>query len=126
MRILVSISFILLLSFPLRAQTGKSVGDTSKTKFVAVDEAPQPTVPLEKLIHYPEYARRHGIEGIVVMQVLIEKDGSVITAEVLKSTDTSLAHEALRVMKEVRFTPAMVHGQPQRTWVTRTITFRLH
>jgi TonB family protein len=90
-----------------------------------VGNEPQPVSPLEKLIHYPEEARKNGIEGKVTLQALINRDGSVAKVELLKTTDSIFDEEAIRVMKSARFIPAEQNGTPLKIWITRTINFRL-
>ena len=49
-------------------------------------------------IKYPIDARQQGIEGIVYIQFVIEKDGSIKDIELIKTADTLLNEEALRVL----------------------------
>ncbi len=95
------------------------------SQFAAGGGEPNELIPLEKLIHYPEVARKNGIEGKVTLQMLINKDGSVGKVELLKTTDSVFNEEAIRAMKSAHFTPAMQNGTPLKIWITRTINFRL-
>jgi protein TonB len=99
--------------------------DDGYSQFGAGGGEPNELIPLEKLIHYPEVARKNGIEGKVTLQMLINKDGSVGKVELLKTTDSVFNEEAIRVMKSAHFTPAMQNGTPLKIWITRTINFRL-
>lgn len=49
-------------------------------------------------IKYPREAREQGIEGIVYMQFMIEKDGSMEDIQLIKSAHISLNQESLRVL----------------------------
>ncbi len=93
--------------------------------FVDIDEEPQPVVPFESLIEYPEAAKKAGIEGKVTIEALVGKDGRVQKVQVYKSDNDLLEAEAVRVMKAARFTPAKQSGKPVMVWITRTINFKL-
>jgi TonB family protein len=127
MMLLGLISLLILIPLlPLRAQSTEPESDSMM--FERIDQMPAPVIPLESLIQYPEYARKNRIEGEITLQALVEKDGSVSKVHMfINDVDTSLQHEAVRVMKAARFNPAIVEGEPEpmRIWVTDTLTFRL-
>jgi TonB family protein len=93
--------------------------------FTSVDEEPHEIIPLENLIHYPEEAKKNGIEGKVTLQACVEKNGTTSRVQLVKSTDTIFNQEAIRVFKAAHFTPAMLNGKPMRYWIMRRINFRL-
>jgi TonB family protein len=75
---------------------------------------------------YPEYARLNFIEGKVLIQLLIEKDGTVSKAKVIESPDTSLSKEAARVLFLTKWTPAKLeNGEPTSYEYTVPVVFRL-
>jgi TonB family protein len=90
-----------------------------------VSQEPQLLTPLEKLIHYPEEARKNGIEGKVAVNALVNKRGSIDSVVLLKSSDSIFNKEAIRAMKSARFTPAMQDSTPIKVWITQAINFRL-
>lgn len=63
--------------------------------------------------------------GAVVIRFVVEKDGSVGIAEVLRSSgNKTLDDEALRAVTSLkRFTPGTIDGKPVRVWYTMPITF---
>jgi len=99
--------------------------EPSKDEFIDVSEEPEPIQPIEKLIVYPEVAKRSGLEGKVVVQALIGKDGRVEKVEVIKSDYDMFKQAAIDAMKNAKFTPARQNGTPLRIWITRTISFKL-
>ncbi len=99
--------------------------DPSPDDFVDVSEEPHPIEPIEKLIVYPEVARRSGLEGKVTVQALIAKDGTVEKVEVLKSDYDLFKEAAIDAMKRAKFTPARQNGTPLKIWTTLTINFKL-
>lgn len=76
---------------------------------------------------YPREAMAAGIEGVVVLEVIVEPDGSVGPARVTRSLDTvyGLDEEALRAIKEWRFVPARRDGTPVRTAINIELSFSL-
>ena len=93
--------------------------------FVDVSDEPEPVVPIEKLIQYPEVAKRSGLEGKVIVQALIAKDGHVEKVDVLKSDYDVFKQAAVDAMMKAKFTPARQNGTPLRIWITRSIIFKL-
>ena len=119
MRRLFGILALSLLSMPISAS-----GQEGPCPIVR--EGPHEITPLESLIHYPKEAKKNGIEGMVTMEALIEKDGSVSKVHILKSSDSIFNQEAVRTIKSARFKPAMEDDDtPTLLWVTRTIKFSL-
>jgi protein TonB len=100
--------------------------DPTPDEFIDVSEEPHEVQPLEKLIVYPEIARRSGLEGKVQLQALIGKDGHVEKVEILKSDYDIFRDAAIAAMKSAKFTPARQNGTPLKLWITRTINFKLN
>jgi TonB family protein len=71
---------------------------------------------------YPDMARFIGIEGKVVVWVLIDNTGHVVHAEVVESDSVVLERPALEAAYGFLFSPAMLHGKPVS--VTISIPFR--
>jgi TonB family protein len=82
---------------------------------------------LSKNVKYPVIAEENGIQGDVIVQFDVEKDGSVVDVKIVKSIDTSLDKEALRVVRNMppRWKPAIKDGKPVRSRQTVTVPFRL-
>lgn len=77
-------------------------------------------------IQYPAAAEENNIQGRVIVQMVIEKDGSVGRVQVIRSVDRSLDNEAIRVVKSLpKFFPGKQNNQPVRAWYTMPITFKL-
>jgi TonB family protein len=100
---------------------GEKVYDVSKTPGI------QAPIPTEKpLPAYTPEAREKGIQGIVLMQVLIDKDGRVTDAKVLRSLEHSLDLSALNTVKDRwRFKPGMLDGKPVNVKAVIEVSFRL-
>lgn len=75
---------------------------------------------------YPDLARNAGIEGQAVVQALVDTDGSVVDAKILKSSgNTSLDNEAVQAAMRATFTPAKQRDQAVRVWVSIPYRFTL-
>ena len=81
---------------------------------------------VQKNCQYPVMAQETGIQGSVLVQLVVEKDGSVSVVEVLKSPDKLLTDEALRVIKKSpKFTPGKQRGVPVRVQFVLPVRFKL-
>lgn len=77
-------------------------------------------------IKYPVDAMEKGIQGRVVVNFIIEKDGSIGNASVESSLYPSLDAEAIRVIKTLKkFTPGTQNGKPVAVGYHLPITFRM-
>lgn len=112
--------------------TDDEVEDAS-TVFVIVEDMPKfPGGEAEllrfvnKSIKYPVIAQENGIQGRVTCSFVINRDGSVVDAEVLRGVDPSLDKEALRVINTMPpWEAGKQRGKPVRVKYTIPITFRL-
>ncbi|MEX2347644.1 MAG: M56 family metallopeptidase [Balneolaceae bacterium] len=96
--------------------------------FVVVEEMPKligGMRALQSRIEYPAMARRAGIEGRVTVQFIVNENGDVENAQVVRGIGGGADEEALRVVKEVKFEPGMQKGQPVRVRYALSINFRL-
>ena len=81
---------------------------------------------LYKNIKYPPIAQENGTQGQVVLQFVVERDGSIGDIKVVKSVDPYLDKEALRVVKTMpKWKPGMQRGKPVRCRFTLPVRFRL-
>lgn len=81
---------------------------------------------LNNNIRYPEMAIANDIQGRVHVEFVIERDGSVGHARILKGVDKSLDKEALRVVNSMpRWQPGKNNGVAVRSYFTLPVTFRL-
>lgn len=81
---------------------------------------------LTKNLRYPDRAQKRGIEGKVVVQFIVNTDGSLSDIEIAKAADPMLNREALRVMRLMpQWTPGVKNDEPCRTMVSIPIVFKL-
>jgi protein TonB len=74
---------------------------------------------------YTREARRVGVQGVVVLKVLLLGDGKLDRVRVVRRLPYGLTENAIRAACEIKFKPAMKGGQPVAQWVTLEYAFRL-
>jgi TonB family protein len=74
---------------------------------------------------YTREARRVGVQGLVVLKVLLLGDGKLDRVRVVRRLPYGLTENAIRAACEIKFKPAMKAGQPVSQWVTLEYAFRL-
>ena len=73
---------------------------------------------------YPPIAQSTGVSGIVIISATIGTDGAVVDTAVLKAHPL-LAQAALDAVRQWRFTPTRLNGEPVPVVMTVTVNFRL-
>ena len=77
-------------------------------------------------IKYPAEAIEKGIQGRVIVQMIVERDGTITNANVVRGVDPLLDKEALRVVNlSPKWKPGMQRGQAVRVKYTLPVMFRL-
>ena len=77
-------------------------------------------------LKYPQSAMVNGIQGTVMVQFVIDKDGSVTDVKVVKSVDEELDAEALKVIQaSPKWKAGKLGGQKVRASITLPVEFRL-
>jgi TonB family protein len=79
--------------------------------------APQP--------QYTEIARKARIQGVVIVQAIINKQGDVENVKVLKGLPMGLDTAAVDSIKTWRFEPATLNGKPVDVYYNLTVNFTL-
>ncbi|MGG7054957.1 TonB family protein [Nitrosomonas sp. ANs5] len=90
----------------------------------SVDTPPQPRS--RSRFVYPKSAKKRGIEGYVVLSILIDLNGSVDKVQVLESSPTGVFDDAaIAGIKHWQFSPALYQGAPVKVWAKQRIRFGL-
>ena len=111
----------------------ESVEGIHQETFDVVENMPQfPGGPsklfefLAQNVNYPTEAEKANIQGRVIATFVVEKDGSISNAKVVKSIDPSLDAEALRVINAMpNWLPGKQNGKEVRVKYTVPISFHL-
>ncbi len=101
--------------------------------FVVVEQQPEfpgGTTALMKFlgdnIKYPVIAQENGIQGRVITNFVVERDGSISDVQVVRGQDPSLDKEAVSVIKTMpKWKPGQQRGKPVRVRFTLPVVFRL-
>lgn len=116
MRIIKSILILtLIMAFTLNAQD-------------KLDEMPKikgGMGELVKNIKYPEAAKKEGIMGKVFVKAVIDENGNVLKAKVVKSVNQDLDAAAVKAVKMTKFEPGVKDGKNVKAEVTIPIKFKL-
>lgn len=73
---------------------------------------------------YPAIARAARVEGVVILEAVIGEDGSVSDVRVLRSIPL-LDAAAMEAVRQWRFTPTLLNGEPVPVVMTITVAFKL-
>jgi len=81
---------------------------------------------LNNNMRYPEAAQQNDIQGRVIVNFVVEKDGSIANVKIAKGVDKDLDREALRVVKKMpKWQPGKNNGVAVRSYFNLPVTFRL-
>lgn len=94
--------------------------------FIAVEQ--EPVVVKKTQPEYPEMARQTGLEGMVVVRILVMKDGTVKDVIVVRPSGTSVGFEeaAIAACKQWIFKPAIQNQKPVSVWINYPIKFTIN
>ena len=118
-------------------QASEETGQAVEVKYVPVEveEEEMPEFPggmaeclkfLGKNIKYPTISQENGVQGKVIVQFVVNKDGSIVDPVVVRSVDPYLDKEALRVIKTMpKWKPGKQRGKAVRVKYTVPVTFKL-
>jgi protein TonB len=84
----------------------------------------KPKVLSRTPMEFPVQAAKEGIKGYVIINLLIDKDGSVELAKILESQPNGVFDDtAINGVRSWRFSPAMYRGKPVKIWAKQKIKF---
>jgi TonB family protein len=107
------------------AALARGQGVRSRAALETPEEAVPPRIVESTPAPYTESARARGIEGRVVLMVLVRRDGSVGAASVSEGLESSLDRSALRTVRRWKFAPAMRGGRTVEVVLEVEVEFRL-
>jgi TonB family protein len=118
---LAPIAALLLLGAPAAAPSAWAQARVVVAGQDGVD-APKRTRTVQPV--YPQEALVQGIRGIVILELLIDPDGKVVSADVIRSVP-GLDEAALAAVRKWEYATTKVDGQPVSVRLTVPITFAL-
>jgi protein TonB len=108
-----------------KTTTGKA-GSDRPFEFVAYEDPPEPINPVPPV--YPDFAKRTGIQGVVILEVDVYRDGTLGKINVKKSLLSGpggLDEAAVDAVKKWKFQPGKSGGKPVDTSVIIPIEFTI-
>jgi protein TonB len=144
-RVVVPVSFVMSPGSTVVVRAGKELPITTPAADIAASANPdrpavvapdRPTQPvggnqaffdwIEKNQKYPLLARQRKIQGKVIMEFVVQADGSLTDARVVKRLGSGLDEEALRLIKTApKWEPAMFQGKPIKQKMVLPVLFQL-
>lgn len=100
------------LKLPQAEKDPKTKGDVQRPKLLS---RPSP--------QYTPEARKAKLEGTVIIESILEKDGSVSSGRILKDQHLGLGLSALETVCRWRFKPATLKGEPVKVYYVLTVNF---
>jgi protein TonB len=135
MRKTIFIIVLLLSAFLVKAKSNDAVKRQAADTVVFSTVEHEPEFPggmkkfhkyLVKHLHYPDILAYTNVPGKVLIQFIVEKDGSVTHAKIVKSLEENLDKEALRVLSNSpKWKPGTQNGYKVRTYYTVPINFTI-
>lgn len=114
-----------VLGGELGGQLGGQIGGTGDTPVRVGGNVKAPVIVTRVEPVYTEVARRARIQGIVIIEAVIDRQGNVTEARVLKPLPMGLDQAALDAIRRWKFRPGTLNGQPVPVYYNLTINFRL-
>lgn len=97
--------------------------------FMVVEDMPRIVGGVAALLsdtNYPELARKAGLEGVVVVQIIIDEDGKASSPTVVKSVHEVLDKEAVRAVMEQSYEAGRQRGRAVKVAMNIPVIFRLN
>lgn len=107
---------------------GPGSGEDGPFQSWAVGLIPPRIIPSSRALpQYPDLSRRAGLQGTVILLVVVEADGSVGEIEVIRSPDQRWGFDlaAIGAVKEWRYEPALMNGKPVAAYIQVMVEFAL-
>ncbi len=90
-----------------------------------VGDVTEPVKVHEVKPQYTEIARKARIQGVVILQATIDKNGDVTDVKVLKGLAMGLSEAAVAAIQQTKFEPATLNGKPVAVYYNLTVNFQL-
>lgn len=128
-------AFVIFLLLQAGISFSRQVETDTATRSVYTSAEQMPTFPgghdalskyISKHLRYPKQAMKDAVQGKVLIRFIVEADGSISGAAVLKGLDAACDAEALRVIKAMpKWDPGMQNGSFVAVYYNLPITFAM-
>jgi TonB family protein len=85
----------------------------------------RPVITAKPKPSYTKDARRNGVQGNVILKVVLSANGKIGRVRVVRRLPTGLTESAIKTACKIEFKPAMKDGHPVAQWLTVEYAFRL-
>ncbi|MFB6099452.1 MAG: energy transducer TonB [Salinibacter sp.] len=128
------VTFDASLDMSEKLSTSQPPPDANKEKekeqeiFMVVEQQPKligGMKALQNAVEYPEFAKKAGIEGRVIVQFVVNEKGQVTNPKVTRGVHKLLNKAAIKAVKEMKFKPGRQRGEPVKVQMSLPVTFRL-
>ena len=109
----------------LGGQVGGQLGGTGTALRVGGDVTPPNAIRKLPEPQYTDVARKVRLQGMVILEAIIDRNGDVTDVRILKPLGMGLDNSALEGVKRWKFQPGTLHGQPVPVIYNLTVIFRL-
>lgn len=101
--------------------------ESELNSFAVVERNPKPLnlTEVQRTIGYPKAAQQQGIEGKVVVRVLVDEQGRTVKHVVIESPDPLLTEAVVSALPKLTWKPAIQKKKPIMCWVTLPFHFKL-
>jgi len=117
--------------------TGREIRTVPEQPKLAPDFAVEPPRRIGGEVHapialtrtvpqYPEVARRLRIQGVVLVEAVIDESGDVVDVRVLRDIGFGCAQAAVEAVRSWKYWPATLNGRPVSVYLEVRVSFRLH
>ncbi|MDR8392079.1 energy transducer TonB [Aliifodinibius sp. S!AR15-10] len=96
--------------------------------FVVVEQMPElkgGLASIQKCVNYPKTAQRAGIEGRVIVQFIVNENGTVDDPQIVRGIGAGADEEAIRCVKNAEFVPGQQRGNPVRVQFSVPVIYNL-
>lgn len=117
------------MDIPIPPKPIQQKNDDEAEIFVVVENPPiliGGIASVHSNIVYPPLALQAGIEGRVIVQFIIDKNGQVLHPTVIRGIGGGCDEEAVRAVLKAKFQPGLQRGRPVAVRYTLPITFRIN
>jgi len=117
------------MDIPIPPKPIQQKNDDEAEIFVVVENPPiliGGIASVQSNIVYPPLALQAGIEGRVIVQFIIDKNGQVLHPTVIRGIGGGCDEEAVRAVLKAKFQPGLQRGRPVAVRYTLPITFRIN
>ena len=93
---------------------------------IRVGGAVLPPVKVREVLPiYPEIARKARVQGVVILEATINREGSVVDVKVLRGLPMGCTEAAIEALQKTKFKPATMNGRPVAVYYVLTVTFKI-